>query len=293
MEGTARKKDFGQDFDPIAFDSDFPVRGPCFSTPPFNPHIHNCFEIGFCLDGGGLFLVEDKMFQCSAGTAIFINNREFHSLRNATPENSRWKFINLDPVRLLAGYVVSGAGRLDTSRFSGPAFSNVIHEKDHPEITSLVKNLISELEGRQEGFKDIVKGLVWVLIMKLTRLVPPDALPESPDNEAIARIAPALKYISSRFSEPVYIEKMAIACGCSLSNFRRIFTRVMKCSPQEYLIKFRLNIACLNLLNTNMRIIEVSDSAGFPTLSNFNRSFRKHFAVSPRVYRASGGRADG
>jgi AraC-like DNA-binding protein len=67
----------------------------------------------------------------------------------------------------------------------------------------------------------------------------------------------------------------------------------MKCSPQEYLIKFRLNIACLNLLNTNMRIIEVSDSAGFPTLSNFNRSFRKHFAVSPRVYRASGGRADG
>ena len=61
-------------FDPIVLAKDFPITQPAFKTPPTLAHVHNCFEIGLCRSGAGVFIVADKVFSCMAGDAIFINN---------------------------------------------------------------------------------------------------------------------------------------------------------------------------------------------------------------------------
>ena len=49
--------------------------------------------------------------------------------------------------------------------------------------------------------------------------------------------------------------------------------------------------ACHNLIYTNLTIEEISHKSGFTELSNFSRSFRKHFGRSPAQFRAAAPRA--
>lgn len=283
MRNRSKKGNIGE-YAPLSLNSDFPITAPRFVKPPPLPHIHDCFEIGYCVTGGGVFLIEKKIFTCSPGDAVFINSHEFHLLRNATPEDSHWKFINLDPEKLLIGHVLTEETILDLSRLSGPEFQNVVTQASHPDITGLVKELINELELRSRGYHDCVRGIVWTFLIKLMRLAPAHAT-HPRNNDSVKRIAPALQHIVRNYKNSFSIDKLAELCYCSTSNFRKIFTRTMKCSPKEYLIRYRLVAACAMLKNSDRQIIDIASEAGFKTLSNFNRSFKNALGASPRKYR--------
>lgn len=272
-------------FDPIMLAHDFPITRPAFKTPPALAHVHNCFEIGLCRSGAGIFIVADKVFSCSAGDAIFINNREFHTLRNASPLNSDWKFINLDPAALLAGWVMPSEPALDVSRLSGRAFVNVVHEKDNPDIVFMVRKLVDELEQESPGYQSLVRSLLWGLMVMLQRLVPEDNPGAENDPAEIERIYPAMHYISSHYFDTVEIRKLANLCYCSLSTFRRIFKRSLGCLPLEYVNNIRLKAAAVMLVSTDNSILDIALNSGFPTLSNFNRQFKSKFKCSPSHYR--------
>ncbi len=272
-------------YDPINLPKDFPVTYPVFRTPPHSPHVHNCCEIGFCRSGAGIFIVEDKIFLCRSGDAIFINHQEFHLLENASPMNSDWKFINFDPAALLAGWLPPEEHALDVSRLSGRNFPNVIHEKEHPEITLAVHRLVTELESTDSGYHSAVRALVWYLLVMLQRLVPAADNCAEKNPAEIERVYPALKYISTHYAEAVDIPKLAELCKCSLSTFRRLFCRSLGCMPLEYINEFRLKVATAMLASTSRSILEIALSSGFPTLSNFNRLFKAKFNKSPRNYR--------
>lgn len=284
MQNTSNMQTAEGFFEAIDLPKDFPVTRPGFHTPPTLAHVHNCFEIGLCSAGAGIFIVADKIFSCSAGDVIFINSKEFHALKNASPLNSDWKFINLDPAALLAGWLPPEEHPLDVSRLSGREFMNVAHEKEHPDIVSAVRRLIDELERQADDYRSMVRSLVWGLLIMLKRLAPKESnAPESPDE--IQRIYPALRQISSHYSQNVEIPQLAELCSCSVSTFRRIFQRSLGCSPIEYLKNFRLKAAAAMLESTDHSIMEIALISGFATLSNFNRQFKVKFLQSPRDYR--------
>ncbi|MFA6567649.1 MAG: AraC family transcriptional regulator [Victivallales bacterium] len=272
-------------YDPINLPEDFPVTNPDFRTPPHLPHVHNCCEIGFCRSGAGVFIVEDKIFSCSSGDAIFINHQEFHMLKNASPVNSDWKFINFDPALLLAGWLPPEEYALDVSRLSGRDFPNVIHGKDHPEIIPAVRRLIAEMDNAETGYRSAVRALAWYLLVMLQRLVPAADNHAKKDPAEIERVYPALKHISTHYAKPVDIPELAGLCRCSLSTFRRLFYRSLGCMPLEYINRFRLKAATAMLTSTSRSILEIASDSGFPTLSNFNRLFKARFGKSPRDYR--------
>ncbi|OGV36949.1 MAG: hypothetical protein A2020_16315 [Lentisphaerae bacterium GWF2_45_14] len=272
-------------FDPINFSKDFPITRPCFKIPPTLAHVHNCFEIGLCRAGAGIFIVEDKVFSCLPGDVIFINNREFHALKNASPFNSDWKFINLDPAALLAGWIPPEENALDISRLSGRAFTNVVREKEHPDIVFIVRKLVDELEKKEKAYRSLVRSLVWTLLIMLQRLVPEKNREEEKKPAEIQRIYPALQYLSTHYSESLDISRLADMCHCSLSTFRRTFQRGLGCLPLDYVNDFRLKVATTMLSATDQSILEIATEAGFSTQSNFNRLFKAKFKQSPRDYR--------
>lgn len=283
MHNRSETSIYGQ-FEPIKLDPCFPITFPMFTMPPALPHIHNCFEIGFCYKGGGVFMIEDKIFPCFPGQAVFINKHEFHMLRDATPRNSRWKFINLNPVELLLSHVLPDNNYLNLRILSGPEFKNVIGPADNQIIPELVKDLINELETQGPCYKESAVALVWLLLVKLHRHAP-DREYEPEIYYSKERIVPALQHIAINYRKCISINKLANLCNCSLSNFRRIFTQAMNCAPQQYLIRFRLNIAAVLLKNSNKQILNIAEETGFPTLSNFNRQFKETFRISPRQLR--------
>jgi AraC family transcriptional regulator len=100
-----------------------------------------------------------------------------------------------------------------------------------------------------------------------------------------ARIARALRLLGSRSAEPHSLADLARSAGLSPYHFLRTFKRVTGITPRQWLLRARLREAALRLSTTRASVTEIALDVGFEDLSNFMRSFRAKFGVSPRRYR--------
>lgn len=282
-------------FEPVDLDRAFPV-----STPPLNirgdvapvpPHVHDCLELGYCYAGTGVFTIEAKIFPFQAGDVAIVNHRELHQMVSTSGGTCRWRFVYLDPLRLLAGLLPPSEPCLDTGRLCGERFINLLEPKLHPGICASVHELIAEMLAKKPGYQPLVRALVWSILQRLSRLAPPPAGPASGDRLATAhrqlmRIHPAMEHISRQYAHPISLAAISRRCGLSASRFRDVFKEATGLAPADYLVRFRMNVAATLLRNPAARILDVALASGYPTLSNFNRHFKERFGVSPRTYRA-------
>ena len=283
MNRTARNHPF---YDPIPLPEDFPISVPGFTTPPGSAHVHNCFEIGLCQGGdGGVFQIGSKIFACSPGDAVFINDREFHILSRATPSNSRWSFINLDPEKLLLGRVAQTETAFHLDRLAGRGFRNLVSPADQPRLLRLTELLFAEMR-EPEPDRTTVRALVWAVFGLLREMLPGETgpAPQTGPGE-IRRLYPALSRIADHYAGELPIPELAQLCNMGTTTFRRLFRSQIGMLPLEYITEYRLSAAVTLLRNTDKQIIEIAARTGFPTLSQFNRLFRRHFGQSPRDYR--------
>lgn len=273
-------------YDPIKLPGGFPICGPDFYKPPEFAHVHDCFEIGFCWNGsGGVFQIGSKVYSVDPGCAVFINDREYHILTNATPENSQWDFINLDPVAMLMGWIPLEERMFKLDRLSGVGFKNIYSESEAPELIRYTQLLIDEMKKRERCSQSCVRALVWAIFTRLNEYAPECGVESDRGSDKIARLYPALQYISKNYTSVIDIPTLASKCNMSLTAFRQHFKKCIGMLPLEYVNTCRLKAAAAMLKNTSRQIVDIAGRTGFPTLSHFNRSFKDCYSCSPRNYR--------
>ncbi len=271
---------------PISLPRDFPISGAGVYNQPDKPitslHLHDCLELGYCYEGAGIFVVEEKVFTFSAGDVSIINDRERHLAQSLPGTTSRWTFLSLDP----AGLVDQGPDRevLNFAALGGPDFQNLLKPQEAPELGPLMRLLIRELQEKGPGHRAAVRGLVWTIMAQLHRLE--GTAEETPARRPAAdRISPALEYLMRHFAEPVPMAKLASLCRVSPTHLRRLFQTGVGRSPHEYLTHLRIQMAAALLQRTSRPVLEIALEVGFPTLSSFNRHFHRQQGVTPRAWR--------
>lgn len=279
----------------IEVDPAFPVSESRYNTrgenPDIEPHRHDLLELGYCYDGTGVFLIGSKVFPFRAGDAVVINTREVHLAKGSPGGNTRWGWINLDPLRLLADIPESCGGSVKLSRCCGAGFRNVIDGQAHPEIAGCIREILAERTGRKENFRPMVRSLTWRLLLLLDRYYPETenrdfAEGDTPgDYGRVERLVPALNHIAGNFQHPVCVAHLARLCFMSEPNFRKCFRRAMGCAPKPYLQKIRLHAAAALLRGSERSILDVARLCGYNNLSNFNRQFRDSYGKPPREFR--------
>ena len=276
---------------PIKLNHDFPVSEPDFnvrsSEPPIKPHIHDCLEIGYCYDGTGVFIIENKILPFKKGDAVLINNREVHITAANPGGMASWGFINFDQIALLSAYAGPEERFLESDSLCGGGFENIINGDRFPEICGIIKTIIEETAHREKGYKSMVRSLAWSLMVKLHRLTagiqPEPAIPDLHEN--LKRITPALEYIAANFSRTISMRKISVLCHSSESNFRKLFHKAVGSAPQAYIKKLRMKAAAVLLRNSSRLVLDIAISSGYATLSNFNRQFLDFYGVSPTEWR--------
>jgi len=108
-----------------------------------------------------------------------------------------------------------------------------------------------------------------------------------PTPAALARVTPIVRAIDGHPAAPVTLTGLARDAGLSPYHFLRTFESAAGVTPHQYVLRARLRQAALRLTQEPGRILDVALDCGFADVSNFNRTFRAEFGVSPRVYRAS------
>ncbi|MFK5977380.1 MAG: helix-turn-helix domain-containing protein [Rhizobiaceae bacterium] len=100
---------------------------------------------------------------------------------------------------------------------------------------------------------------------------------------------PVIDYIQSNVDKKIDIKELAQISFLSDSQFRKRFRMQFRVSPQEFVLRTRLQAAAKKLTSTDNPIIEIALSCGFSDQSYFTKQFSNFFEQSPRRYRATWG----
>lgn len=102
---------------------------------------------------------------------------------------------------------------------------------------------------------------------------------------AVARVTRVVRRIERDLDAGISLASLAREAGLSPYHFLRTFERVTGVTPHQYVLRLRLREAAVRLALEPDRVLDVAFDCGFGDVSNFNRTFRAEFGVSPRAYR--------
>jgi AraC-like DNA-binding protein len=97
----------------------------------------------------------------------------------------------------------------------------------------------------------------------------------------------ARKYIEEHGREELSLTKVAKIVNMNANHLSENFKQVTGVNFVQYVARARFATACDLLRSRNSRISEVAFAAGFQSLSQFNRVFKRLSGISPTRYRAT------
>lgn len=106
-----------------------------------------------------------------------------------------------------------------------------------------------------------------------------------PASQQSDRINSIYHYVKQHYRSKIRLEDIAGHLYMSEENFSRFFSKVMKKTFFNFLNEFRLNIACQQLIETDLQVKQISYACGYETLPFFYRQFKRFKKISPLQYR--------
>lgn len=94
-------------------------------------------------------------------------------------------------------------------------------------------------------------------------------------------------YIDDNLTESLALEELADLAGLSVFYFSRQFKKQFGCTPHDYVVRSRLNMARFYLKTSPMSVKEVAFRCGFEDECNFCTCFKKRSGCTPAQFRAS------
>ena len=96
-----------------------------------------------------------------------------------------------------------------------------------------------------------------------------------------ARIANVLRHMQAHFAEPLDINALADIASMSQSSLHQHFNAVTNASPLQYIKAIRLHRAQHLLSDSQLSVSEAAWEAGYQSLSQFSREYKRLFGDVP------------
>jgi AraC-like DNA-binding protein len=94
-----------------------------------------------------------------------------------------------------------------------------------------------------------------------------------------------LEYIHTNYSNEISLELLTKVANLNRTSLNRKFKEQTGHTAMEYLLMYRLKIACDALSHTNLKLGEIAEAIGFKYDTYFIRQFSARMGVTPMEYR--------
>ncbi|TMP28486.1 AraC family transcriptional regulator [Pseudoalteromonas rubra] len=92
-------------------------------------------------------------------------------------------------------------------------------------------------------------------------------------------------YIADRFQGPLCLSDIARSSYMSPYHFLRVFKDMYGETPNEFLVRLRIEQAKKMLITENFSVSEVCEQVGYASLGSFSSLFAKQVGMAPTSYR--------
>lgn len=248
-----------------------------------NMHIHDCYELFYCISGGKQFLIDNKFYEIKPGDLFVINQYESHYLtridqiileRIVIPIHSEYlKSLSTDETNLdycFSHRPANFSHRLSLTREQQQRFIYYVNK-----ITS----------ATSYG-SDIIERSAFMELMVLVngtchtnrKLKKSESTYKY--NQQVEEI---LTYINKNISGEITIAHLSSHFYLSESYICRIFKSITGTTINKYITARRITIA-KSLLASGNNAGSVCEQCGFNDYSNFLKAFTKAVGISPKKY---------
>jgi AraC-like DNA-binding protein len=100
-----------------------------------------------------------------------------------------------------------------------------------------------------------------------------------------AALSGVLDHIHRHYDEALRLPGLAEMAGLSVYQFDQRIRSLFHVTAGQYLVKVRIDAACLRLSNTKEAIAQIALSCGYSDQSAFSRQFKQAVGISPLAYR--------
>ena len=236
-------------------------------------HYHKEYEFIFVTKGTVTMEINSSIYEANSPSVIIVSPLETHQIINATDDYQRIvlvlnasEFENNIPPKICAVLKCRPKG-----------FKSVLYpaQKEFNRIL----NCLSELQCENiTYYNDYVRNLIHNLMILICRLEPQSLF----KNKEMMEIQ---TYIDKNYAEIDSLQEVAEKFFISNSHFSRAFKEYSGYSPIQYLMNIRIYKSQELLLNTNMRVNEISNMVGYKDNNNFIKQFKAKLGLTPNSYR--------
>jgi len=246
-------------------------------------HHHDFYELYLYMSGDVTFLIEGKSYNLQLGDIILINTRELHhAIVNSMkiPYERIVLWINKSFLQGLS------TPEIDlTLCFESVVKKNVIRaDIEFGQNIRIQLNKLLSLENYKGFGKDLLyKAYITEITIHLHNLVLNDKSDLDITVQNNHLIEGIIEYINNHIDEDITLDELSKEFYLSKFHLSREFSKHTGTTIHRYIVKKKLIVAKELILN-DYPINSVYKQSGFGDYSNFFRSFKNEYGVTPKQF---------
>jgi len=161
------------------------------------------------------------------------------------------------------------------------------NEPSRQNLNPITQLLLEESLQQRCGQKTVLNRLAEVLLVHVLRYVIKQQKIETGVLAGLAdiRLARAITSIHRHPDQHWTVQTLADEAGMSRTAFNQFFRQTVGCTPGQYLMQWRMRLACRWLETSQIVVGQIVDRLGYQSETAFFRAFRRQVGMSPGQYR--------
>lgn len=247
-----------------------------FSKFSFDRHFHLDFHIGLVVEGVQRQHFKGQSFLLSPGEIVIMPPDEIHDGLNYKDNAYIQKMFRLSP-ELLSDNVLEILG-LKRDTYFNP---RIVNDKRLWQRLLRLHNLLQQNSSLNQMAVEEAWFLSLEPLFARLQIATPQSLRGGLSLRQKQRI---VDYCYENIGDPISLEELAELCDMSRYQFLRRFKQSVGVTPHNWLVRLRLERACILLRLKKQNIADVAASVGFYDQSHFNKAFRHAYGVTPSEF---------
>lgn len=246
----------------------------------FDSHYHSAVEIIVPIKGEVIYQVEGVEYAVQTGEVLIVPPNRVHNLR-----------MEAGSERYLLLFEPDGIFGLRDMPLIDNLLRNILYLDKQPELQETVRSLLLKCVECYENREFLWNSICYSYLTQMyVRLGQCYAAHITPQRQEVRTMDPeivdsARLFIDQNFARELTLDDVSSFTGFSKYYFSRIFKQQLGVSFSEYLRQKRVSVAVELLIHSRQSIQEIAKSAGFGSISTFNRIFREAKNCSPGEFR--------